>query len=594
MLSVLISHSNNYKSENYENEHEQLFNKAYHNFVMQVSIQPLKKDYRMKYLKYILICIAAMILASCSDFLDVTPKDELSPPTTWKTEDDAQKFAVGCYDGWEEAGPMLYMDCGSDFGYNNFEWEEYKNIANGTITPSSTIHNFYNFTNIRRCNTFMENIENITFSDEKTKNDLIGQVRTIRAYRYFIMNWVYGGVPIIENYSSAEEARVPRNSEAEVKTFIETELDKAIGELNDAPAARGRIAKGAALAIKMRMALYYDEHQRAKDAAQAIIDLGQYDLESDYSELFKVSGQNSKEIILAVQYIDVTKATGVVGQMYNNGDGGWSSIVPTQKLVDIYEMKDGLTKEESVAKGGADAYNPVHPFANRDPRMEMTVMYPGMDWNGGVINTLDKVVDGSNNPNYPTAANNSSKSALTWRKYLDPMDQYTGGIWETNCSPIVCRYAEVLLTWAEAENELNGPSAEVYNKLDRIRTRAGMPVVNRTKYGSKETLRELIRRERGVELAGEGVRRADILRWKDNSGKMVAETALNGTLTRVTGTINYSETDPAKRAVIDLNPSAADTKIEDRVFKTHFRYLPIPQSARDKNPKLTQNPGYTE
>jgi hypothetical protein len=322
--------------------------------------------------------------------------------------------------------------------------------------------------------------------------------------------------------------------------------------------------------------------------------LGQYDLESDYSELFKFSGQNSKEIILAVQYIDVTKATGVVGQMYNNGDGGWSSIVPTQKLVDIYEMKDGLTKEESVAKGGADAYNPVHPFANRDPRMEMTVMYPGMDWNGGVINTLDKVVDGSNNPNYPTAANNSSKSALTWRKYLDPMDQYTGGIWETNCSPIVCRYAEVLLTWAEAENELNGPSAEVYNKLDRIRTRAGMPVVNRTKYGSKETLRELIRRERGVELAGEGVRRADILRWKDNSGKMVAETVLNGTLTRVTGTINYSETDPAKRAVIDLNPSAADTKIEDRIFKTHFRYLPIPQSARDKNPKLTQNPGYTE
>jgi hypothetical protein len=544
--------------------------------------------------KYILICIATMIFTACSDFLGVTPKDELPPSAAWKTVDDAQKFAVGCYDGWETASTLLYADCGSDFGYNNFEWENYKNIGNGTITPSGSIWSYYDFTIIRRCNTFMKNIENITFADEKVKKDLTGQVRAIRAYRYFIMNWVYGGVPVIENYSSAEEAKVPRNTEEEVKTFIETELDKAITELNDAPAARGRIAKGAALAVKMRMALYYGEYQRAKDAAQAIIDLGQYGLESDYSELFKVSGQNSKEIILAVQYIDVTKTDGTVGQMYNNGDGGWSSIVPTQNLVDAYEMKDGLTKEESLAKGGANAYDPVHPFANRDPRMAMTVMYPGMDWNGGIINTLDKVVNGSNNPNYPTAANNSSKSALTWRKYLDPMNQYSGGIWDANCSPVVFRYAEVLLTWSEAENELNGPSAEVYNKLDEIRTRAGMPVTDRTKYGSKETLRQLIRRERGVEHAGEGIRRADILRWKDNSGKMVAETVLNGTLVRVSGTVNYTETDPAKRAVIDLNPAAADIKIEDRVFKTNFRYLPIPQDARDKNPELTQNPGYSE
>jgi len=568
MLSVLMSHSNNNKLK-----------------IMKTS---------MKYLnKYIAICLVALIGTSCSDFLDTTRKDELPPATAWKTEDDAEKFVIGCYDGWEEASVMLYLDCGSDFGYNNFEWEEYKNIGNGTITPSSSIHNFYDFTIIRRCNTFMENIDGIEFADDKVKNDLTGQVRTIRAYRYFLMNWAYGGVPIIENYSNAEEAKVPRKTEEEVKTFIETELDKAIGELNDAPAARGRIAKGAALAIKMRMALYYGEYQRAKDAAQAVIDLGQYELEGDYTKLFKVSGQSSKEIILAVQYIDVTKATGVVGQMYNNGDGGWSSIVPTQNLVDIYEMKDGLTKEESLAKGGGDAYNPAQPFANRDPRMEMTVMYPGMNWNGGIFNTLDKVIDGSNNPDYPTAANNSSKSALTWRKYLDPMDQYAGGIWDTNCSPIVLRFAEVLLTWAEAENELNGPSGEVYNKLDDIRTRSGMPVVDRAKYASKETLRELIRRERGVELAGEGVRRADILRWKDSSGKMVAETVLSGTLTRVTGTINYSETDPTKRALIDLNPAAADTKIEDRVFQPHFRYLPIPQSARDKNPNLTQNPGYT-
>ena len=171
-------------------------------------------------------------------------------------------------------------------------------------------------------------------------------------------------------------------------------------------------------------------------------------------------------------------------------------------------------------------------------------------------------------------------------------EQYANGIWNTNACPIVIRYAEVLLTYAEAVNELSGPSADVYDKLDLIRGRVGVPKVDREKYASKETLRRLIRRERGVELAGEGVRRADILRWKDDNGKMVAETVLNGVLERVVGTVNYAETDPTKRAEIDTNAPATDKKIEDRVFKVHNRYNPIPQGAIDNNPNLEQNPGY--
>lgn len=120
------------------------------------------------------------------------------------------------------------------------------------------------------------------------------------------------------------------------------------------------------------------------------------------------------------------------------------------------------------------------------------------------------------------------------------MDQYSN-IWDTGACPIVFRYAEVLLSFAEAENELNGPSDDVYKVLDKIRARVSMPTVNRTKYGTKETLRELIRRERTIELAGEGLRKADILRWKDSSGKMLAENLLNSNLYRITGTINYNE-----------------------------------------------------
>jgi hypothetical protein len=552
----------------------------------------LKNTIDMKQLKnFILAGIAVLSFSSCNSFLDTVPKDALSPSTTWKTEEDAQKFVVGCYDGWEDGAAILYWDCGSDFGYNNFPWEGFTNIGNGTMSPGDSGWSFYNFSTVRKCNTFMENVDNVTFGSDATKKDLVAQVRAIRAYSYFRMNFLYGGVPIIKNYQTAEEAQVPRNTEEEVKKFVYDELDALIPDLNTAPSARGRIAKGAALAIKMRSALYWGDYQRAKDAAQAIMDLKQYNLAEGadgYANLFNVAGQGSDEIILAVQYVTTTKSLGTIGQMYNNGDGGWSSVVPTQNLIDTYEMSNGLTTAET-----GSGYDATHPFYGRDPRMALTVIVPGSDFNGNIVNTLDQKLNDKTNPNYPLAADNSSKTGLTWKKYLDPMSQYAD-IWDTNACPIVFRYAEVLLTWAEVTNELTGPSAEVYDKLDAIRQRVGMPKVNRTKYATKDKLRELIRRERSVELAGEGVRRADLLRWKDSSGKMVAETALNGTLQRVVGTINYSETEPLKRAVINPNAEASAKKIEDRVFHTYNRYLPIPQDKISANPKLVQNDGYSK
>ena len=549
--------------------------------------------------KYIFAGVALTLMASCSDFLDTLPSDALTPETTWKTEQDAQKFLIGCYDGWEKGEELLYMDCASDFGYNNFQWEGYKDFGNGTLSQANPGTNFYDYTIIRRCNTLLENIDKIAFSDEKVKKDLIAQARVIRAYRYFKMNWLYGGVAQIGNYGSAQEAQVERATEAQIREFIHTELDECTSDLSEKPAARGRIAQGAALAIRMREALYYGDWQVAKEKAQAIIDLSKkngnlYELEKGadgYSRLFQVAGQDSKEIILVVQYINSTKPLGVIGQMYNNGDGGWSSIVPTYQLIDTYEMKSGLTITES-----GSGYDPAHPFKNRDPRLALTVIYPGADYikadgTKAVFNTLDKTVDGSANANFMTAADNASKTGLTWNKYLGPITQYAD-IWKSNACPIVFRYAEVLLTWAEAENELNGPSEDVYAKIDEVRTRVGMPKVDRNKYNSKETLRELIWRERGVEFAGEGIRRADILRWKTSDGKMLAEKVLNVTLERRVGTVDMKGSDPESRATIKQDASAADKKIEDRKFEKKNRYFPFGQEVLDKNPKLTQNEGY--
>lgn len=277
----------------------------------------------------------------------------------------------------------------------------------------------------------------------------------------------------------------------------------------------------------------------------------------------------------------------MIGSMYNNADGGWSSMVPTQNLVDIYEMDNGLTKEEA-----GNYYDPTHPFANRDPRMEATILFPGQNWKNldgedVIINTLDKKINEEDNPNDPSGVDNASKTGLTWAKYLGNGPTYYTDMWNANANTIMFRYAEVLLSFAEAKNELDGPCDSVYCALNQIRQRAGMSDVAKNKYNTKETLRELIRRERTVELAGEGFRRADILRWKDSNGKMLAETVLNGSLTRITGTVNNEETIPGKRATV-----TGTELIEKRVFQPHNRYLPIPQQYRDKNPQLDQNPGY--
>jgi hypothetical protein len=132
-------------------------------------------------------------------------------------------------------------------------------------------------------------------------------------------------------------------------------------------------------------------------------------------------------------------------------------------------MSNGLTITET-----GSGYDAKHPFHNRDPVWRCQ-SFIGSDWEGRVFNTLDETVNGKKNADYPTNADNASKTALTWRKYLGPMSQYAD-MWDTDCCPIVFRYAEVLLTWAEAENELNGPSQAVYDKINAIRARVGMPL----------------------------------------------------------------------------------------------------------------------
>uniref|UniRef100_A0AB33IYL4 RagB/SusD family nutrient uptake outer membrane protein n=1 Tax=Prevotella sp. GTC17254 TaxID=3236794 RepID=A0AB33IYL4_9BACT len=547
---------------------------------------------------YITIALMGLSTTSCESFLDTAPQDALSPSTFWKSEKDVKSAVTACYSAWYNphtgSSDIFFSDCTSDIGYNHTGSSNYKYVGNGSLSQAKTIK-YYDYSTIRICTTFLENVESLTFLDETTKKDYMAQARTIRAWRYFQMNFWYGGVPLITKFAeTATEAQVARNTEAEVKEYVYKELDAAIPDLAKKPAERGRIARGTALAIKMRASLYWGDYAQALDAANKIKELGIYSLDSDYLKMFSMSGQDSKEIICAMQHVATTYEFGNAIRLFNNQDGGWASFVPTQNLIDMFEMANG----KSITEKGS-GYDPIHPFANRDPRLYKTVVYPGMDWVGSngktrVFNTLDKNIDGKKNADYYDAANNSSKSGMIWAKYTTPLSQYSPALDNEGLCPIVFRYAEVLLTIAEADVELNKNLTEALDIIDMLRKRGGQIPVDRARYNTQDAIRELVRRERCIELAGEGLRRADIVRWKDKSGKMVAETVLNGTLYHMIGTIDYKETDPTRRAIITLPTSSnqAARKLEDRIFKPFQRYLPIPQAELDRNSQLVQNEGY--
>lgn len=550
----------------------------------------------MKLYKLTVWACAALLSTSCDSFLDKVPHDALSPTTFWQTEKDVYSAVTACYETWSNpvgSDDILFADCMSDIAYKASSSGNYKFVANGTISQTRTM-SYYDYSRIRRCNTFLAKAADVKF-DEKVKNDLFAQVRTIRAYRYFQMCFWYGGVPLITGLpETAAEAQMEKSTEEEIKKFVFDELEQAIPMLNIKPSQKGRIARGTALAIKMRAALYWSDYKKAREAARDIEQLGIYSLDPKFLEMFSVQGQGSKEIIYAMQHVPTTFPFSNCIRLFNNGDGGWASMVPTSNLVDMFEMKNGLMPEEP-----GSGYDPEHPFANRDPRLAQTIIYPGMDWLGKngkvrVFNTLDKKIGGASNPDFYNASNNASKTGMIWAKYTVPISQYSSSLDNEALCPILFRYAEVLLTIAEANVELNENLDEALDIIDRLRTRGGMGKVDRSKYTDQKSIRTLVRRERTIELAGEGMRRADIVRWKDDNGKMVAHTVLNGTLYRMIGTVNPKESNPEMRARIEPRTSANEKqcRIEDRVFNDHNRYLPFPQSELENNPKLQQNDGY--
>lgn len=528
--------------------------------------------------KYLIVfVIAAGLFTSCDDaFLDRYPHDELSSNSFWKNAQDAEMFVNDLYNAF----PAFLIDdeIRSDNAVHGIKWAE-GDLAKGIYDPlDGTFSGKWseNYTTIRKANVLFENIDNIEDIDATKKKQIIAQAKFFRAYAHFDLAMVFGDVPLVKTTLGVDETyAVVREPVKDVVDFITLELQAAATDLPKSWGADdyGRITKGAALALKARVELFFHRYPEAEASAKAVMDLDEYELyQGNYAELFYTSfpgDDRKKEMVIETQRKADDK-----GNWFNTWSAppgfGWGGVNPTQSFVDEFECTDGLSITES------GLYDDANPFANRDPRLEVNVLHHGEDFKGMTWGTRPVPAD---KPQGIATHGDATATGYYQQKFFDPNDEMNGAdAWESDHDWPVLRYAEVLLTYAEARLEQNKIDAATYEVIDDVRIRVGMPLVDRAKYSNQASLRNLIRREWRAEFGMEGKRWLDIRRWD------IGMTVLNGYF------LGMKYDAATETAFIGENVKAGVA----RQYQPHNRLWPIPQDQRDLNSNLTQNAGYPQ
>lgn len=541
--------------------------------------------------KYLSIIAAALLMgsfSSCSDFLDRYPLEELSDGSFWKTEKDAEMAVSNLYNvlpTWDTDEAI-----NSDDAVHGIKWAA-GNQSKGVYDPSD-----YGWSGeygyIRQANLILEKIQEMDLSEDAYKK-LEGQARFFRAYTYFTLIRSFGAVPYIDKpLELTDVENITRTPKDEVYAKVMEDFDIAIANLPVQwdETNSGRITKGAAMAMKARAALYYNNWETAMTEAKNVMDLGQYELyDKDntgrYKELFWEVADGCDEFILSVQFNAPTRTHYLIGwECFPTL--GWGGLNPTQSLVDAFEDINGapITSEASV-------YDPTNPFANRDPRLEVNVLHDGETMYGVTI----KVAPLSSSGNTGIGQHgDATATGYYQQKWLDPsIDPQSTG-WDMGKDWVVIRYAEVLLTYAEAKNELFPLDPSAFDAVNQVRRRVGMPDLQNTDptkptyCGTQDDLRKRIWNEWRVEFALEGGKRQwDIRRW--GIAKDVLNAPFEGLRYTLVDDPNAPKGDNGKKCILYVGEPL---KLAGSHYEDHNYLLPIPQTEIDLNPKLEQNPGY--
>lgn len=531
-------------------------------------------------------------LSSCQDFLDKAPLDKISDAAVWQDVALMDAYVVQTYS--EVTSPhsnYRYFSVTSDESFARERTDAFT-VQQGNMTPSNLgfMNNEWrdNYKNVTRGNIFLSNVEDKDLSgfsaaDKAKINVLIGEMKFLRAYAYFRLGSLFGGVPLVTKpYNLDGDFNVPRDSYDNVMNFVVAELTEAatLLPLSRSSGDRGRLTQGAALGIKARALLYMasplnnptnlqSKWQAAADAAKAVIDLKLYSLYPDYGKLFREEANFNSEVIWErVIQNTLIGIAGIERDFFPNGYGGYAVTVPTQKQVEAYETINGLSIKDDPS------YNFDKFWLNRDPRFYATILYDGAPFRGRQVETF--MPNGQDSFGGASTSWNSSYTGYYTRKFVtENIVGAPGGSNGITSSPNwpYLRYAEILLNYAEANYNLGKEDiAREYINMVRSRTGVNMPAV--TNAGT--ALMNRIKRERQVELYLEEHRFFDIRRWKEviPAGEFIQK--MNVVKDRVTDVKTYYLTNVISFAL------------------PQYTYrLPIPKAEITKDPKLEQNPGYT-
>ncbi|WP_316840530.1 RagB/SusD family nutrient uptake outer membrane protein [Pedobacter gandavensis] len=582
----------------------------------------------MKKIYYTLTIGIALILGlttgckKANSFLDSQSTNDLDEASVFADSARTSSFLLGIYGriGFE-SDPVEVNSLGAPFTAATDEaesrWPGGQNVpiqmfqgsfGTGFINANNQNWTFL-YTGIRMVNIYLKNVDNAPLSASlKAKSKM--EARFLRAYFYHFLLKFYGGVQLVGDQVKglSDENTDPRASFEATVNYIVSELDAVAAQLPERNQGLdyGRITKGAALALKARVLLSAasplfnggslstqgdiipltaypnadaSRWQKAMDASKAVMDLNQYQLVED--NVTRPGNGFYKMFLDRVNTEAILQRMNGNNKLYESNwlpptRGGTFLIYPSQQLVDAFPMKNGKLK--GTPGSGFDATN---PYANRDPRLDYTVIYNGAMYFDGRVNAMAPVfthVGAAQDGIQAATANTATNTGYYCRKMCDELVYGNSPANTQRCQPLI-RYAEILLNYAEAANE-SGQTNIALDQLIALRKRAGIDAGADSRYGIPSSLsvneaRLLIQNERFIELAFEEHRYFDLRRWKlgaEYDGKFLKGMRI----TKTGNTYTYAE----------INVRTA------RYFKVNSYLFPIPTSEISINREMKQNPGW--
>lgn len=540
------------------------------------------------YTRAFVLLLTLMLFNSCRKELEKTPLDQFESTTFWTSESNALLALTGVYRGnisvgapnanvtdwWSYAG-LLFMEFATDNAYDRRgDNSVFNKLTNGTLTADNALLSQYwtqSYSRIARSNDFLANIDKVSM-DAAKKNRMIAEARFIRACQYFYMSQFWGSVPLVTTLLTKEEANtLDKASKADIVNFVIKEFSEAAADLprfKDIPVAEsGRASKQAALAFLGRILLAEGRYAESAATYKTIMDYGDNQIDPDYAGLFIIAKENSNENIFSVQFFENLAANAMNQHLWPAMVGGWHIFCPLGSIVEAYDFADGTPFSYTDPR-----YNWKDVSGNRDPRLRYNVLFNEQVFKIKYITHPDS----TQSPDQLGAGKQTTQTGYGLRKFLD--EGYSGDLSNYGGNLPVIRYAEVLLSYLEAKLEAGQPvDQELLDAtINKIRGRASvnMPKITQTNVA---LLREIVRKERRLETAFEGIRYWDLLRWKN------ADKVLKGDF--------YGTPFPVTQKPVRMKGTTADPYKRWYVTSKSFRAAsdyqwPVPQTEVNINPKL--------